>query len=288
VARRGGVGAGRGGNAAVVVNQKNGKSRAIAINPACSGNNMQWIQKLVSAEPWPKGALAIAQYQAHRGFCKNGAVENTLVAFRQARQNGFLMCECDCQLSKDKIPIVFHDTDLKRLGAESILVKDLTAAQLKEKVQAPALFEVLTDFQVPPLLNIELKTNVKFDEALERKVAELIERTRTQHKVMFSSFNPFSLWRIANYLPEVPRALLVSPELSSENKRALREMWLAPLLKIHMLNLQFEMLNDSTIDFWCEKNMPLSAWTVNDSQIAKQLLKKGVLSVITDEKVDPQ
>ena len=55
-------------------------------------------------------------YYAHRGLFDNrsAAPENSLAAFRLAVESGYGI-ELDVQLSKDDIPVVFHDATLKRM-----------------------------------------------------------------------------------------------------------------------------------------------------------------------------
>lgn len=52
---------------------------------------------------------------AHRGLHDNAteAPENSMAAFRKAVDAGFGI-ELDIQLTKDRIPVVFHDFTLKR------------------------------------------------------------------------------------------------------------------------------------------------------------------------------
>lgn len=65
--------------------------------------------------------------------------ENTLASFKGAFQLGFDFVEFDVQLSKDKVPVVYHDFQvaitLKRKGRQAELfavpVKDLTLPQLQ-------------------------------------------------------------------------------------------------------------------------------------------------------------
>ena len=65
--------------------------------------------------------------------------ENTLASFEGAFQFGFDFVEFDVQLSKDKVPVVYHDLQvaitIKRKGQEAELfvvpVKDLTLPQLQ-------------------------------------------------------------------------------------------------------------------------------------------------------------
>ncbi len=101
---------------------------------------------------------------AHRGLHDNAseAPENSLAAFRKAVEAGFGM-ELDIQLSKDKVPVVFHDFTLKRVCGAEGKVRDYTLQELKEfrlyesEEQIPTLAEVLelVDGRVP--LIIEFK-----------------------------------------------------------------------------------------------------------------------------------
>jgi glycerophosphoryl diester phosphodiesterase/predicted MFS family arabinose efflux permease len=233
---------------------------------------------------WPQGALRLPRFQAHRGLWKTtGLQENTLAAFRAARAHGAEMCELDVQLSQDGQVIVFHDKDLRRLAGQPNLVRETTAAELKRLADVPTLEEVLRDPQVTPLFNIELKTNEFWNGALEREVAAVIERTGTQGRVMFSSFNPFSLRRLAKLQPEIPRGLLVAEETEAKNKFWLRKIWLGYFARPHLMHLYHPMITEKRLRSWGGRGLSLAAWTVNDPARAQELLDLKTLSVISDE-----
>lgn len=249
------------------------------MNPLLKNIN---FKSLIHPERWPVGALRLPRIQAHRGYWLGGEQENTLAAFRAAREKNALMIECDVRLTKDKVPVIFHDEDLLRLGKEKTLVKDLTAKELSAKIHAPTLFEVLKARDIPQLINIELKSKVIVDDPLERKVAEIVRAAKAESRVLFSSFNPFSLWRISQYLPDIPRALLVTPDPHPENHVLLRKMMLAPLIRLHLLHLDQRMATAEEMTFWKKKKMPIAVWTVNDKDAIETHLKNGAISVITD------
>jgi len=102
---------------------------------------------------------------------------------------------------------------------------------------------------------------------------------------MFSSFNPFALKQMEYELPHVPRALLVSNVREGGNAWYLREMLYAPILKIHMLNLDQRMATPEVIAFWRKRGMPLSIWTIVEEKKGRELLKQGVNGIISD--LDP-
>jgi glycerophosphoryl diester phosphodiesterase len=241
------------------------------------------LKKLISVKPWPKGALSVPRFQAHRGYWVNGAKENTLEAFRAAKAAGALMVEMDVQLSKDGIPVIFHDYDISRFSTEANPVSALTAKELRARVNAPSLQEVLQDPQAPLYFNIELKTEKFWNDALERKVFEVIHKTQSESKVLISSFNPASLWRMGLYTQDIPLALLVANDMDD---RFLREMWLAPFLSFHLLHLDQRMLEGDgaqELEFWKSQGVPVAVWTVNDPAKAKALLEQGALSIISDQ-----
>jgi glycerophosphoryl diester phosphodiesterase len=61
---------------------------------------------------------------AHRGWHK-AHVENTLEAFRAAYAAGCDMVEFDVQLTRDGVPVVFHDDDCQRLAGARAYIYDL-------------------------------------------------------------------------------------------------------------------------------------------------------------------
>ncbi|MEK2645676.1 glycerophosphodiester phosphodiesterase [Bdellovibrio sp. BCCA] len=232
--------------------------------------------------PWPQGALMPPSYQGHRGYWKGGAQENTMASFEAAKARGLKMVEMDVRLSKDLVPVVFHDADLKRLAGRGKFVSECTAAELRVWAQAPTLEEVLLSTDIPKYLNVELKTNSVFDGRLEEKVSAVIKKHEAEKRILFSSFNPLSLWRLSRHLPQVPRALLATLEEEPENKIYLRQMWLAPYVKVHVLHLDYHYVDIKSLQKWKSRKIPVSLWTVNDADLAKQYLEAGALSIISD------
>lgn len=72
------------------------------------------------------------QYIAHRGFHDNRSEcpENSLPAFERAIQMGYGI-ELDVQLTKDGVPVVFHDWDLKRAAGVDRKIRDCTFEELQ-------------------------------------------------------------------------------------------------------------------------------------------------------------
>ncbi len=149
---------------------------------------------------------------AHRGLHNNktDAPENSRKAFSLAVEEGYGI-ELDVQLTKDRVPVVFHDYNLKRACCVDIAVSSLTYDELKEyklfqsEERIPTLGEVLAlvDGKIP--LIIELKIPWRAD-MLCTKVSELLENYRGFYVI--ESFNPFGLMWYKKHHPEVIRGQL--------------------------------------------------------------------------------
>lgn len=70
------------------------------------------------------------QLVAHRGYQRHYP-ENTLLAVRKAIEVGALHVELDVQLSRDQIPLIYHDDTLDRMSGRSGRVSDMNAAELQ-------------------------------------------------------------------------------------------------------------------------------------------------------------
>jgi glycerophosphoryl diester phosphodiesterase len=139
---------------------------------------------------------------AHRGLHGNGIAENSLEAFKLARDNNFGI-ELDVQLSKDGEVVVFHDATLKRMTGVDKNVIDLTLKELKElnlintNQKIPTFKEVLEliDGKIPLLVEIKGDT---FDFSVCPKVAEILKEYNG--KYLIESFNPFIVKEMKKYL----------------------------------------------------------------------------------------
>lgn len=72
-----------------------------------------------------------AKMYAHRGLHDEEVPENSLTAFRLARENGYGV-ELDVQMTKDKKLVVFHDGSLKRVCGVDGFLRDYTYEELKQ------------------------------------------------------------------------------------------------------------------------------------------------------------
>lgn len=149
---------------------------------------------------------------AHRGLFDNktDAPENSLPAFQKAVEAGYGI-ELDVQLSKDGIPVVFHDASLKRMCGVEGNVWDYPLSELKQlkladsNAEVPTLAEVLdvVDGKVP--LIIEYKLYIP-----QTKVCRLVNDLLRSYTGAYciESFHPLALLWYRRHRPDVVRGQL--------------------------------------------------------------------------------
>ena len=78
-------------------------------------------------------AMRVPQLIGHRGYPQHHP-ENTLCGLEAAAAAGACWLEIDVQLSRDAVPVVIHDTDLRRTAGVAGSVLDMDYRQLRDVV----------------------------------------------------------------------------------------------------------------------------------------------------------
>lgn len=181
-------------------------------------------------------------HYAHRGLHqeKNISPENSLAAFKLAVDKGYGI-ELDVQLSKDRIPVVFHDASLKRVCGVDKKVKELTFDELRElslydsNETIPHLQEVLglVNGQVPII--IELKASKTFDR--EKSTCKAVAKYLDKYKGIYyvESFNPMIVLWFKNNRPHVIRGQLASKYIYKNT--SLKNRFINFILRNLLLNI---------------------------------------------------
>jgi glycerophosphoryl diester phosphodiesterase len=247
--------------------------------------NFEELKPFLRLKPFPKVDWQWPQLQSHRGFCLEGARENTLESLAQAKAKNYLMAEVDVRLSKDMVPVLSHDKNLSRLVGKNLKFSALTAKQL-EAWDFPTLQEVLRTKNRPDLINIEIKNDDRWDTLLEKKVIQAIRETKKSKCVLVSAFNPISLKVFTEQIPELPRGLLIA--LDKVHRLSYWRLIGNLVAQAHMINWPYQLLNESLVSFLKDSKVPIATWTVNDYRQASKLLDWGVDTVITDRVLPDQ
>lgn len=226
----------------------------------------------------------------HRGVMWE-APQNTLAGFRRAVQLGLAGVELDAQLCRTGEAVVMHDYTVDETTDGTGLVRDLPLDALRELdagswfggtfagERVPTLDEVIDTTGPDLLLNIELKSDTVKTDGLEETVTAIVRRHACQARVLFSSFNPFALFRARRLMPEVPVGMLYGPDQALYLRRA----WFAPLVKPQAMHPNFDMLTPAGLAFARGHAAIVNTWTVNDVSEMHRLAAAGVNAIITDE-----
>lgn len=223
------------------------------------------------------------KFQTHRGFHTEGAMENTMAAFVEAKRRGSEMIEFDVRLTRDYVPVIYHDETLLRLHKVRMKVGELTLREMRSFAPNTAtLDDVLCSPDVPEYFNVELKTDSATNPSLEIQVVEAIRKRRSEERIVFSSFNPFSLIRAHVLAPEIARALLVTQEDEKKNYWFLKQMSFLPLTNSQYLHWDQDMTSKDLVNEYKDKGYKIACFTVNDVARARELMDWGVESIISD------
>ncbi len=151
------------------------------------------------------------QMIAHRGLHNEEYPENTLLAFQNAIDYGYAI-ELDVWISKDNIPIVIHDNNLKRLCQIDKNITDLTIKEIK-KIKIDGSSDISTlqealnliDGQVPVI--IEIKKYFPTDNE-NQLIANILSDYNGIYTIQ--SFSPVPLYWFKQNYPTIPRGQLLA------------------------------------------------------------------------------
>ena len=154
---------------------------------------------------------------AHRTLhdVKSGIPENSWEGLEEAISRGCAI-EIDLQLSRDGIPVVFHDYKLNRVTDEIGFISDRRASELEKIVlkggrKGIPRFDAFMSYiagRVPVLIELKDQDGTLGDtpSVFESAVCKILDRYTGPVAIM--SFNPFMIARCAKLSPNIPRGLI--------------------------------------------------------------------------------
>jgi glycerophosphoryl diester phosphodiesterase len=214
--------------------------------------------------------------------------ENSVSAFEQALEYGCTHIESDVHATKDLVPVLFHDDDLRRVAGIARKISELTFSELGEIRLAngssvPTLEEVLTRFP-----DLKLNLDIKSATAVVPTVA-VIERLAAHNRVLVSSFSSSRRLRALS--------LFSSPPATSASMRQVLLLWLsnmffgigfraicAPLDAVQIPPRQglINLSSPRLIARLRANGLEVHYWTINDSEFAAELVARGASGIVTD------
>ena len=224
---------------------------------------------------------------AHRGASAY-APENTVEAFALAMEQGADGIELDVQMTKDGQVVVIHDETIDRVSDGTGAVRDYTLEELKkfhfsnhmenyENAVIPTLKEVLDLIKSSNmLLNIELKTGIYWYPNLEEKTMELVKEAGMEDRVIYSSFNHYSIKKILEMNPHAECAFLYSDVILNVDKYAKN----AGVCGLHPAVYHLKMAE--FLKEYQESGLKVRVWTVNKKEDMEKFIKADLEAVITN------
>ncbi|MEG0942038.1 MAG: glycerophosphodiester phosphodiesterase [Angelakisella sp.] len=223
---------------------------------------------------------------AHRGF-SGKYPENTMLAFEKALEAGCTGMEFDVHLTKDDVLVIIHDEMLDRTTNGTGFVKDYTYDELCA-FDASADYKGVYGFQKIPTLreyfqlvqnhkelitNIELKTGIFEYPDIEKKTIAMIDEFGLRRNMIISSFNHYSILRCQKLASDIKLAFLEESciiDMGAYTKHH----------GVQCIHPFFPTLTPERLGEMKANGREINAWTVNEEQYVRMLVKAGVDGII--------
>jgi len=239
-----------------------------------------------------------AKVIAHRGF-SGKYIENSKEAIEQALALNVDAIEIDIRPNADAIPVVFHDTTLKRLSGINASIKDVPLASLKQPLtlKQPSggtkTTQILTLGEVFELVDgqCELIVEIKTDQRLPSPrflmaVLNCIREHNASQYTILQAFNAHVL-QLIHAISPIPiqlhqlivlRVPLTQLSVSERGQRT--QPFTAP--HISGINVDYRFTTKRLIQRIQKNGKSCYVWTVNDVNTMKRFLNWGVNGIITN------
>ena len=239
------------------------------------------------------------------------APENTLAAFALALETGADGVELDVRLSGDAVPVVIHDSNLRRTGLCEGVVSEMTSDELSRtgighwfnrahpqlardeysREVVPTLDQVFNIFKSQnqgndSVIYVEMKTDKPRAEnvVLPDSVVHLINKYELQDRVIVVSFNLKALRQIKHVDSSIRTGALFEPKRSAA--RILNGHRLiadavdcgADEILLHRL-----MATRRLVRLAADRKLSSVVWTVDDPKWTSRAVRLGIHALITND-----
>lgn len=217
------------------------------------------------------------KYYAHRGLHQDpdAIPENSMAAFKLAVKHSYGI-EMDVQLSKDNVPVVFHDYTLKRVCGINKKVRELTFEELQElrlngsDEKIPSFQSVLDMVQGRVPLIIEFKVEFK-----DTSVCDITAPMLKNYKGLYciESFNPLVLLWYRKFNPQIMRGQLASNLIKDKEVGSFSMYFVLQNLLLNFATkpdfIAYNFIHRNMLSFViCKKlyRIPAFAWTIKSQK----------------------
>ena len=232
----------------------------------------------------------------HRG-ASGYAPENTLEAIEKAYELGWWGVECDPRLTKDGNFIIMHDTTVDRTTNGTGKVSNLTLSQIKSfdinfgnnlssynyTLKVPSL-----DEWVAKCKELEMKMILHIDDLTEEQLNSMlaiINRYSMLHNCVFITWQNMCEM-IKNINKNIDCYIISFSKLTTTKIDTAKKLGCGVSYGVQYFDSAFSTEHTNLIKYANEKNVLLSAWTVNNNNLFNLLKTNNVEYITTDNYID--
>jgi glycerophosphoryl diester phosphodiesterase len=221
------------------------------------------------------------KFYAHRGASADFP-EHTMAAYRGAIEQGAHGFECDIRITKDEVPILWHDASMKKQANNAAIVANKTYAEIKQIYPTVMALNELLDLAIEnkKSLALEIKHPVPTGNRVEELViAELHKRkdaiTKSGIDIAIMSFSWFAIEKIKKIDPKIKTVML----LGDFNQKLARRFTSAQVIgpSVEMIKKSPELAKEIK-----NSGKELYVWTVDSTEDLQYCASVGVDIVMTN------
>lgn len=233
--------------------------------------------------------LKLPHIIGHRGAAAY-APENTLEGIHTAADMDVEWVELDVKLTKDDVPIIFHDETLERTTGSPGNVADMLYEDLMHLECGSWFGDSFSGAKIPTLedaleavidrdlgLNLEIKPCPGRERETAEVALDFLSTIWDDHdRLLISSFSHVALESALEMATDWHRGLLLPAEWP--------ENWaeLAQYLDVSAVNVNGHACTQEQIQSLLEMRLPVLAYTINDQHRARLLQSWGVHGFFSD------
>jgi glycerophosphoryl diester phosphodiesterase len=233
----------------------------------------------------------------HRG-ASAVAPENTMAAFREALAVGADGIEFDVRLTRDGVPVVIHDSTLRRTGGLPRRVAELTWDEISKvdvgswfgksfaNETVPSLAELFRLFQSNnSTLYLEMKSDAVADQRpLAEACVRAIEEHSLQERVVVECFQLPAIKILKEFNPEIKTVALFEPSFTNpsvlSDQRIINQ---AIEVGAAALALHHRLARKSLVEKAKAAGLHVAVWTVDDPAWIDRAQAIGIDALITND-----
>ena len=209
-----------------------------------------------------------------------------MTAFREAIAVGSDGIEFDVRLTRDGVPVIIHDNNLRRTTRLAHRIADLTWVELERlNVEVPSLEQLFTLFEPNDLmLFLEMKVDSVAEHApLAEACCKLIHDYSFKQRVIIECFDLKALEVVKNIDSEINTATLFQRTVSSPSLSDQRIIDQAKAVGASALALHYQLAREPLVSKAIAANLRVAVWTVDDPAWIARAKSMGIEALITND-----